>query len=162
MWSRCSPDGNRSGAVVAPVLMLMLVLLATLTGCVGPARTDDAYRGKAATTLDAVRSSIETGIVGAHAAARHDLPAAYVSILMAEAEDDASAAQATFASIQPPSGRSDGSRRRTLAAAGDAIDLLTELRVTARRGDLQDLRRVVPRLTDAAKRLDDLATRLRS
>ena len=132
-----------------------------VTSCVGPARTDDAYRGKAATTADHVRSSVETAIIGLQAADRHGLQSAYVSTLLAEAEDDAAASDDTFASIQPPSGRSDQVRREARAVVGEAVDELAQLRITSRRGDLSHLEPSVRRLQALASALDRLASSLR-
>lgn len=140
---------------------LAVIALAGLVACVGPARTDASYRGKAATTLDQVLSAVETAQVGVASAGRHDLPAAYVSVLLAEAEDDASAADATFASIQPPSGEADDVRDLTGEVIDRAVDALATLRIEARRGDLDRLATHLPELRRVADELERTATELR-
>lgn len=152
----------RYGKRTAGSLVALGVALGVAVGCVGPARTEGAYRGKAATTLDQVRSAVETAQAGTGAAGDHDLPNGYVSVLLAEAEEDASAAEDTFSSVQPPSERSDGIRTLTREAIGEAVDVLAELRIEARRGgDLRRLSVHLPDLRRLSLELDELATELR-
>ena len=108
-----------------------------------------------------MRAAVETAILGVESAHRFGLQSAYVSVLLNEADDDASAAQSTFTSIQSPSRRSDRVREVTTGVIGDAVDLLDQVRTTARRGNLDELQGSLKQLQQAASDLDDLATRLR-
>jgi hypothetical protein len=130
--------------------------LAVLVSCAGPARTDTTYAKKAVSTMDEARSSVETAIVVLESTERHHLSESYVSTSIAEAEADAASALQGFEAVQPPTDASDVVRSRTSAAVGDAVDVLAEARITARRGHapvelLSDLRRT-------ARLLDALAT----
>jgi hypothetical protein len=117
------------------------VLVATVaTSCVLPARSTSAYRGKAVATATAAISAVETGRFVAQLADRGRLTAAYASVSMAEAETDASAAQAAFDSIQPPDSPSDALRARLDKLLANAVNTLSTMRIVARRGDLDRLR----------------------
>ena len=144
-----------------PALALAAVV-ATLVAaaCVGPARTDEPYRRKASSTVATVRSSLETADLLRSAGEQHHLPAAYVSVVLGEAEEDAGAAAATFGSIQSPSARSDAVRKQTLAAVRPAIDLLATMRTLVRRGQVARALQDGRRLDDVAATLDALARRL--
>jgi hypothetical protein len=142
-------------------MLAAAAVVLTSAACVGPARTDDAYRGKAASMADDVRSSVETAIVGVEGARRHHLQTNYLSVLLGESEEDASANQDTFASVQPPSAASDDVRSETLDVTGNAVDVLSELRIRVRRGEGAELADTLPHLRRMARQLDRLATKLR-
>ncbi|WP_426574551.1 hypothetical protein [Aquihabitans sp. McL0605] len=143
---------------VWPVIALVVVAAA----CTGPARTGGEYRGKAATTVDVVHGSVESALVLIGATERHGLPAAYVSTAMAEAESDALAAESTLSSIQPPDGASDRVRTLSLSTIGDATDVLSSARITARRGELGDLVRYEAPLRRSARALAALSASLQA
>jgi len=135
---------------------LLLAFLLALTSCAGPARTDDSYASKAASTADQARSSVETVIVVVSSGRRHGLPSAYASTSVAEAESDADAGLATFESVQPPSAASDRVRAQTVTVVGDAVDLLARARVLVRRGE--NPTHLLPALRRSSAELDELAT----
>jgi hypothetical protein len=137
------------GGVLAAVVMLV-------GACAGPARTDASFASKAAATADEARSSVETVAVVITASEDQPLPSAYLSVTIAEAEEDAVAVESTFASVQPPSAESDRVRERTTRIVGDAVDLLAEARILARRG--RPLGELLPELRRASTRLDHLAS----
>ena len=131
--------------------LLLAVLL--LSGCVGPSRSDADFELKAGNTAKAVKSALETALLAADGAGDGKLTSNYVSVVLGEAETDASAAQATFDSDQPPSAASDKLRSDVDDLLSDAIDGLVALRITARRGQLD-------RLPTIAKQLQPIATAL--
>jgi hypothetical protein len=133
----------------------LLALLAT-TGCVGPSRTDDDYARKAANTAEAVRSSVNTVRVGAHAVRQDRITGPYLSRLVAEAEEDAQAAQQAFDSVQPPSVQSDALHQQVDEVVQDALDLLRVARIAVRRGNLAEVARLDDRLQKAAEDLEAL------
>ncbi|HEY4377126.1 MAG TPA: hypothetical protein VGM93_08195, partial [Acidimicrobiales bacterium] len=153
---RVAPGNRPTVAAAAIVTVLSLVLV----GCVGPSRTETDYRRKAATTLDRVRSAVETTILGIEATERHHLPAAYVSVLLAEAEDDASAVDGTFRSIQPPDEHSDALHKQATDLVSDAVDDLAQARIVARRGDLAALSPLLKGLRATAARLQQMSDRV--
>jgi hypothetical protein len=95
---------------------LALVVLAVAgAGCIRtitPARTFDAYEHKAKNTAESVLSSVQTARLGARAASDGDAFGPHVSVLLSEAEVDASKAHATFDTIQPPDDHGDALRDR--------------------------------------------------
>ncbi|MCW2571052.1 MAG: hypothetical protein JWO88_1110 [Frankiales bacterium] len=133
--------------------LVAIALLLMSTGCVGPTRTDGDFELKAGNTAKAVASALDTARLAADAAAHGKATANYVSVIFGEAEDDASAAQATFDSYQPPSAAADKLRNDVDSTLSDAIDGLTALRITARRGQLD-------RLAKISTQLDPVATTL--
>jgi hypothetical protein len=130
------------------------------TGCVGPARTDPSYRSKAWTTVDQVHGAVETALLVIDGAHRHGLPSAFVSVAIADAEQDAVAAQETFESIQPPSQASDRVRERTTSAVDEAVTDLTALRIGTRRGEVDRLAPVAEELRSQARALQALSDAL--
>jgi alkanesulfonate monooxygenase SsuD/methylene tetrahydromethanopterin reductase-like flavin-dependent oxidoreductase (luciferase family) len=124
-------NGHRALAVLA--------LAAFTSGCVGPSRSDGDFEKKAGNTAKAVASALATARLAADGAGHHKETANYLSVILGEAEDDATAAQATFDSYQPPSSNADKLRTDLDSLLGNAIEGLTALRITARRGQLDRL-----------------------
>jgi hypothetical protein len=112
-----------------------LSIVLALAACVGPARSGDVYRSKgqnsAATTLSAVR----TAEFVVHALEEDGLFWPQVSVALAEAADQASTTQQTFASIQPPDASLDRYRRHLDRLLTRAATALGEMRIAARRTD---------------------------
>jgi hypothetical protein len=134
-------------------LAVAIVLLAA--GCVqpvGPARTFDDYEDKARDTAETTLGSVQTVRL---AVEHHDrLLPPYASVLLSDAEGDASGAQATFEGIQPPGPAADRLQRQLTPILDDATGLLAEARVTARRAELDDLEDLARPLQDVAAQLD--------
>jgi hypothetical protein len=135
----------------------LVVLLTAAAGCVAPAPTFESYEGKAVASAEETVSALRTAVLGADVAAEGRSFAPTISTLMAEAERDAIGARGSFASIQPPDAASDRLREELIALLDDAVDGLAELRIVARRGDLQALPRVAGPLRDVADRLERFA-----
>jgi hypothetical protein len=138
---------SRLGAAAAVV--------ALLAGCVAPARSLDAYEGKAGASAEAALSAVRTAALAVDEAVAGRLPSAYASITIEDAERDAASVEGQFASIQPPDGASDRLRAQLAPMLSAAAGLLTLLRIAARRGD-------VDTLAARSSRLDDVAGRLAS
>jgi hypothetical protein len=123
-----------------------------ITGCVthpvGPARTFETYEDKAATTAEAALSAVSTTILAAHAGTDGNAWGPYLSVLISEQEDQLAGVQGTFASIQPPDGRSDALRQQLDDILAPAVDHVTQVRITVRRGRLDDLASVAQPLDD--------------
>lgn len=134
----------------------LLVLTALITGCVGPSRSDADFQRKAANTASAVRSALQTALLAADGAGSGKLTSNYVSVVLGEAETDASAAQATFDSYQPPSAAADKLRGDVDALLSNAVDGLVALRVTARRGQLDRLPAIATQLHPIATALEQV------
>jgi hypothetical protein len=132
-----------------------------LGGCVGPARTSEAYLRKASTSVDDVRSAVETARLAVDAAAGDRATEAYLSILLREAEGQATSVQTSFASIQPPNEDADRLREQVDGLLSDAVSLLADLRIGARRGDKAALTGRAPELEALSQRLSDFEESLR-
>jgi alkanesulfonate monooxygenase SsuD/methylene tetrahydromethanopterin reductase-like flavin-dependent oxidoreductase (luciferase family) len=125
-----------------------------LSGCVAPARTYPDYEGKAADTADTVLSAVETARLAATAAGRDDAFAPYLSVVLGEAEGDASSARGLFDSIQPPDPRSDRLRERLDRIMDQAIHGLAVLRISVRRGEVARLLQLAGPLGSVSDELD--------
>jgi hypothetical protein len=137
--------------------VLLVVLLGS--GCVGPSRTDRDFELKAANTAKAVASALETARLAADGAGAGKVSANYVSVIVGEAEADATSAQSTFASYQPPSAAADKLRNDVDDVLSNAVDGLVALRITARRGQLDRLPRISEQLAPVSTALEQLQQR---
>lgn len=118
----------------------LALLLALLTAsCVSPSRTDRDYELKAGNSAKAVASSVATALLGVEAARRHRATGPYLSVLLGGAEEDASSVQSQFDSVQPPSAHADAQRAKLDDLLSQAVDGLSKLRITVRRGELDRL-----------------------
>ena len=130
---------------------------AILSGCVGPARSYGAYEGKAGATADQMVSAVETARLAALVATRHDGFAPYLSVTIAEAEQDADSIQGAFDSIQPPDHRSDALRDQLDRLLSQATDTISSMRIAGRRSDFAEVERLAESLTPLSDRLDAFA-----
>ncbi len=82
--------------------LLVVASALLLAGCVGPATTTAAYRGKAVHAADAAVSELETVVLTSGAVLDGKMLQAYAETVVSEAEDALSSVQGSFDSIQPP------------------------------------------------------------
>ncbi len=148
----------RSSWSVRVVFGAMLIVAAGCFQPVGPARTFHDYELKAESTAKSARSSVETARLAVRIATDGDAFPPYVSVLLSEAESDASNSQDTFLGIQPPDAHADRLRDRLGRLLDRTGDVLSALRITARRAELQKLEGQAARLPALSKRLDRFAT----
>jgi hypothetical protein len=134
---------------------LAIVLL--LGACTGPVRSTNVYESKAGATAETVASAVETARLAVDAAGQDKAFGRYLAEVLAEAEEDADAAQGTFDAIQPPDGRADELRDHLDELLSRASDTLTELRIAARRGDTAELAGPAAALAELADRLHTFA-----
>jgi hypothetical protein len=137
--------------------LLPLVALAVLPACVGPALWYDAYEGKAGATAAQMQSTLETARFVALAAGRGKALSAYVGVALTDAEQDASAIQGAFDSIQPPNSRADQLRDQLDALLSKAASAISEMRIAARRDRFSDLQRVAQPLSALSDQLERFA-----
>jgi len=126
-------------------------------GCVrtiSPARNFDAYEHKAKDTAESALSAVQTARLGARVGTDGDAFGPYVSVLFSEAEEGASKAHATFDSVQPPDDHSDRLRRQLGVLLTEADDHLGNLRIAARRSELDRLAHLAEPLGPLARKLD--------
>jgi hypothetical protein len=101
-----------------------------------------------------MESAVQTARLVAHAATRKLAFGPYSSVTLTDAEDDASAIQGAFDSIQPPDGGSDRLRERLDTLLSEAVTVITDLRIAARRHQLDRLQHLAKPLADLGDRLD--------
>ncbi|HZA84986.1 MAG TPA: hypothetical protein VFC13_26490 [Actinomycetes bacterium] len=134
-----------------------MALLLLLGACTGPVRSANVYESKAGVTAETVASAVETARLAVQAAQDGDAYGRYLTQVLAEAEEEADAAQATFEGIQPPDHRADELRDRLDELVGQATDTLTELRTLARRGRFAELAEPAAPLAELAEELHAFA-----
>jgi hypothetical protein len=129
--------------------------LCLAAACVGPARTDRAYEGKAVETAKAVRSAVETARLAGTAAGKGSATGQYASVILGETDSDADSASGAFDSILPPSTRSDALYDQLAEVIQAALDRLREMRIAAQRFELDRLPSIAEELAGVSKELAD-------
>jgi hypothetical protein len=124
---------------------------------VSPSRTDRDFELKAGNSAKAVAASVATALLGVEAATKGKAFGPYLSVLLGGAEKDASSVQSQFDSVQPPSDRADDVRDRLDEQLSAALDVLEELRITVRRGELDQLAEVAEPLHETLAALRAMA-----
>lgn len=135
------------------MLGLLAVLLAGCAHPVGPARTYGTYEGKARTTIEGALSAVQTVRLAAKTAADGNAFGPYIGLIVSEQEGAIDKLSGTFGSIQPPDGRADDLRSQVSQLLNDAVDHVADVRIAARRGEMQDLGRVAAPLNDDVGKL---------
>ncbi|MBT2391824.1 hypothetical protein J7E87_20905 [Streptomyces sp. ISL-1] len=103
---------------------------------------------------------MNTARIGVQAAGEGRVTGPYLSTLLGEAETDLLDTQSSFESRQPPSTAADDVRDRLGRILNDAADALAQVRIAARRGQVQDLPTAGRDLPVVADRLDRLEKEL--
>ncbi|MQY04682.1 hypothetical protein [Actinomadura macrotermitis] len=138
----------------APAAALVLVL--ACAGCASSSRSDEDYRRKAAKTAEAAASAVRTAEIGVRAAGDGKATGPYLSALLNEADKDLNEVAGGFMSRQPPGGDADKVRERTGKLLDQAVDVLDDLRIAVRRGQIGRLPEVGKDLPQIADRLESL------
>jgi hypothetical protein len=133
-----------------------LIAIALVAGCAGPSRTDDDYRHKVANTAESFQGYIGTVQVAVDAASRGKVPGPYLSVTLAEADDDASSTADNFDAIQPPSDEADKLRDRIDTIMQEVVSALDDLRIAVRRGEIDQLPALAAPLADLDAKLDPI------
>jgi hypothetical protein len=137
------------GAVMALVLISV--------ACVAPARNTSTYSSKSGQTATTVLSAVNTAHLASDLAGQHRAFVPSTAVTIAGSEESARSAQGTFDSIQPPDPESDQIRAQLDPLLARAVDLITQLRIVARRGELDRLPAIAAPLEGVAASLDRFA-----
>ena len=137
----------------APVLAAAVLA----AGCAGSSRSDEDFRRKAANTAESMAAVVETARVTAAAAGSDRLLAPYAGIALRDAEDDADGIVTTFDSVQPPSAAADELRAKLDDVLEQAVSAIADLRIAARRGQLNRLPSLARPLADVSAQLQRYA-----
>ena len=133
---------------------LVACALVACAGCVLPARSFGAFEEKAAKTAETVASAVQNANLAVSLAINRKAFSPYITTLLDESEDDASSAQSTFGSIQPPDDRSLALSETLEAIVEPAVNTLTRLRIAARAGRFDEMPSARASLAHAAEQLD--------
>jgi hypothetical protein len=137
------PEATVLAVSGAPVRRLVAVLAALVlgvcSGCASSARTDDDYRHKVANTAEALNGVLGTVELAVRVVGRDRVPAPYISVTFADADDDAASTQSNFDAIQPPSAAADDLRGKLDDTMQKTVSMLDDLRIAARRDRLQEI-----------------------
>jgi hypothetical protein len=140
------------GVLIAWVFVGAVVV----SGCVGPARTTDRYVGKATRTANDAISALQTAALAVHTSERGSMLGPYLNVVLTQAESDFNSVQQTFDSIQPPdTDEADAVRDSLDTVLTEGSDVLSRLRILARRGDQARMvasARSIPGLVDELDR----------
>jgi hypothetical protein len=118
----------------------VLAVACTVTGCVGHARTTDAYRGKASHSAEEAASALQTALLSVQLSAKGNMLDAYLETVLSQAEDDFSSIEQQFDSIQPPNtDAADQLQSRLDDLLTKGSDTLSQLRILARRDDQAEM-----------------------
>lgn len=142
--------------LLAASLLALLIAAALFFGIrpTTPARTFEDYSLKAKDTAESALSSVETARLAANVGSGGKAFGPYVSVVLSEADQGINHAQGSFESIQPPDSHADAVRRRLSHLLTRSSDAVAQLRITARRGDLDALGRQAKPLPRLARRLE--------
>jgi hypothetical protein len=128
-----------------------------LAGCTSPSRTDEDYTRKAVHTAQDVTSAVQSARLATRLAAGDKATKQYLDVVLTESESGAGAAEATFLSVQPPTSGSDRLRDQLSVLLAHASDVLGQLRIEVRRGNLDRLPVIGAELDPLTKQLTDFA-----
>lgn len=107
-----------------------------------------------------MHSAVETARLGIDAVAGDRTTGPYASVLLGQAEEEASSVQSSFDSVQPPNRDSDRLRDEVDDLLTQAVSVLGDVRIAARRGDNAGVTAQAAALADISQRLRDLEDRL--
>jgi hypothetical protein len=108
---------------------------AVLAGCAGPTTTDDGYVAKTTGALNDITSALATARFAQQLDDQGRMTFALTDVSISEAESDASSAQSSWATRQPPSSAALAVHDRVQQPMQDAVSALTDLRIAERRQD---------------------------
>ena len=134
-------------------LWLVLVML-TAVSCQAPARTYPPFEADAVATAEQAQSAVETALLAAQAAAKGNAFGNYLSPTLGDAEDTASAVQGSFDLEQPPNAAADQLRAKLDPILSRASDVLMQLRIHVRRGQIDRLYDIAQPLKKISSDLD--------
>jgi Na+-transporting NADH:ubiquinone oxidoreductase subunit NqrC len=143
---------RRSSAAWVSALLLVLAL----SSCAGPTHSRNDYKLKLANTAESLDSSAQTVLMVADLLEHDRALNPYSASVISDAEDDATSAQQTFDSRQPPDEASDKLRQQADKTLEDVVSAITDARVAARGDDLAALRQAASDLKDLITDLQKL------
>ena len=135
------------------------VVVAALWYVTAPPKGVDGYRERAAATAETLVSQLETARLWAESEGEGKALRATVLVGFEETEKDAEAAAAQFEGYEPPDGVA-ALREDLTSLAAEATEALSALRIAAQQerwGDVPELARPLPRLSEQLSALEERA-----
>jgi hypothetical protein len=130
---------------------LVAAMLVLLGGCASTAQ----FESEAGRTAQDGVSEIRTALIAARAGLDGNLPDAYLTTVLEDAEDALSSAQESFRSLQPPAdAEADRLRTELSMLLTRGLDGVARLRIAAQRGDTQQVAATAAELGPVADALD--------
>jgi len=131
-----------------------LAIALVLSGCVGPATTTAAYRGKVVHATDAALSEVRTVALAGRALLHGRMFQPYAEVMISGAEDALSSVQSQFDSIQPPDDKiSDKLRSALDTLLTSGLGEVSDIRIAVRRDHPSQLPTLVTALDRVADKL---------
>jgi hypothetical protein len=138
--------------MTARAAALAVVLLAC--GCAGPNTTDGGYRAKTTGAMRDISSALATVRLAEHLDAHGRMAFALTDESISEAESDASSAESSWESRQPPSHAALALHDKVEGPIQDAVSALTDLRIAERRADSAGVAEALGEVDKAAAEID--------
>src|SRR2546421_8500591 len=140
---------------VARLTAVLALGVVSLWGCTTNSPGHAGYESRAATTAERMVSPVATGELLAKLGGQGNLLGPYAKTATTGALDEAEQVQSGFDEVQPPDRRSDELRQKLDKLLQQSTDELVNLRIAARKGDLEALGRYQQPLARLARNLED-------
>lgn len=128
--------------------------MALLAGCVGPTVTDGGYRAKTSGALQDISSALATAKLTMSLERDGRMTLALTDTSVSEAESDASSAQSSWESRQPPTDAALKLHDDVEQPMQDAVSALQDLRIAARRNDQKGVAKALDDIDHASDEID--------
>jgi hypothetical protein len=142
---------NHRRAAVGAALLTM-----TATACAGPSGTTDDFRHKVSRTVATFASDVQTAILTSQLVLDHRMTLAYAATTVSQVEDDASSAENTLDSRQPPTTAAHNLLERADQVLQPAMSAISDTRIALRAHNAGQLPTLLEQLTSARKQLEKL------
>jgi hypothetical protein len=125
-----------------------------LAACAGPTVTDGGYRAKTAGALQNISSALSTAKLTMRLEHDRQMAFALTDTSISQAESDASSAQSSWATRQPPSDTALQLHDAVQQPMQDAVSALQDLRIAYRNGDAQGIAKALHEVDKASDEVD--------
>lgn len=141
------------------LLIAAVVVAVALEHAVAPPRSAPAYSQRASSTLEVLRSQVQTARLWIEAEQNDRVTRPAAGVAFTEAEEDARSQSGSFAAYDPPDplAQTEPLRELVTTAGDDTVSLLGEVRVAAATGQWDRMAALAPRLDEAQQRLEQQA-----
>ena len=133
---------------------LLVIFVALVAGCVGPTVSDGGYRAKTSGALQDISTSLATAKLTMRLERDGRTALALTDTSISEAESDASSAQGSWETRQPPSDAALKLHDQVQQPMQDAVSALQDLRIASRRGDQQGVAKALGEIGHAGDEID--------